>query len=142
MTLDELQARSFTIAKDKHPHFRQHRNEEGSFELVIPKGLTHLHSEVSEIYEEYRVARPGDGMSFIWMSDLPLEMDYKTEAGFAKMLEHAKQGRKPLGPGAEFADVFINAAELSAWCGVDLEKAVQLKLAYYATRSVRHGKVR
>jgi NTP pyrophosphatase (non-canonical NTP hydrolase) len=72
-----------------------------------------LHSELSEALEEYRSNHP------------------VTEIRF--------DDSKPCGVPTEFADLVIRLADLCGAYGIDLEKAVQLKVGYNHTRPFRHG---
>jgi len=45
---------------------------------------------------------------------------------------------KPLGE--ELADVMIRVADLAGWLGIDLERAINEKMAFNATRPYLHGK--
>lgn len=78
------------------------------------------HSEVSEMFEEYR--KHGlDPDKFIY---------YATG-----------NPSKPEGIAVEAADLIIRVCDFCAGFGIDLEKAIELKAAYNATRQHMHGKV-
>lgn len=72
------------------------------------------HSELSEALEEFR---DGAGM----------DETYHTEDG------------KPEGIPTELADTIIRILDMCGLYGIDIEKAVENKLAYNATRPHRHG---
>ena len=135
MDLGELQQKALEIARTKG-FFWKHRDEAGALDAIVPKSLAHLHSEVSELYEEYRRAADGPAMSKLWIEGFPREIS------FEEMLTLAAAGHKPLGPASEAADVVIQIAELSMWLGINLVQAVAVKLAYYVTRPPKNGKVR
>lgn len=46
---------------------------------------------------------------------------------------------KPEGVTYEFADIVIRVADLCGSLGIDLQAAVEKKMAYNTTRSYRHG---
>ena len=75
-----------------------------------------IHSEVSEALEAYRI-KGRDGISESWFS----------ESG------------KPEGFVYELADVLIRVADLCGEFELDLEGALESKLAYNETRPYRHG---
>jgi NTP pyrophosphatase (non-canonical NTP hydrolase) len=72
-----------------------------------------LHSEVSEILEEYR----------------------KQPHPFALRIE----GGKPEGIPAEVADVFIRLMQFCGQYSIDVDAAVDVKMAHNLTRQRRHG---
>lgn len=75
--------------------------------------LALIHSEVSEALEEYRAGHA------------PTEVYFN--------------GAKPEGVGIELADVVIRVADLCGALGIDLEKAIEQKMAFNASRPYRHG---
>lgn len=82
-------------------------------EAEIPKKLCLIHSEISEALEEHR-------------------------NGFAPNEVRVENG-KPEGLPVELADAVIRIFDLCGACGIDLESAVRLKMAFNATRPHRHG---
>lgn len=74
-----------------------------------------IHSEVSEILEEFR---KGKG---------PTETYYRADG-------------KPEGVPSELADVVIRCFEMADFYGIDLEAAIIEKMAFNATRPYKHGK--
>ena len=80
----------------------------------IPECLALIHSEVSEALEDYR-----DG-----------HMELKTEVSLTN---------KPYGFPSELADIVIRCLDLAGHLGIDLEQAIEVKMAYNATRPHRHG---
>lgn len=82
-------------------------------ERSVPELLCLVHSEISEALEAYR-----DG-----------EM-----AGY-----HNSEDGKPCGYPFELADAVIRIADMCCYLGIDLEHAIELKMAYNRTRPHRHG---
>lgn len=72
-----------------------------------------MHSELSEALEDYR---SGKGFKEIYY-----------------------EGAKPCGIPVELADVVIRIFDTCGHLGIDLEEAIRTKMAYNATRPVRHG---
>lgn len=82
-------------------------------EEQIPLKLALIHSEISEALEEYR--------------NNHMVNEVRVEHG------------KPEGLPVELADAVIRIFDLCGACGIDLESAVRLKMAFNATRPHRHG---
>lgn len=72
-----------------------------------------MHSELSEAFEHYR---RGHGINEIFYED-----------------------GKPDGIPIELADVVIRMADFCGKFGIDLDKAIRLKMRYNMTRPYRHG---
>jgi NTP pyrophosphatase (non-canonical NTP hydrolase) len=79
----------------------------------IPELIALIHSEVSEVLEEFRNARRPD--------------------------ETYYNGLKPEGIPIELADVCIRVFDLCGQYGIDLEKAIETKMEFNKTRPLRHG---
>jgi hypothetical protein len=80
----------------------------------LPEQLALLHSEVSEVLEDFRAGREPDS---IWIDDK----------------------NKPHGIPIELADVVIKACEIADRYGIPLAAAVVTKLDWNSTRPHRHG---
>ncbi len=77
--------------------------------------LALIHSEVSEALEDWRNGKPINVMTL-----------------------RAKDG-KPEGFPSEMADIFIRVADMCGHFKINLESALEEKLAYNKTRPHRHG---
>lgn len=93
----------------------QHSNPR-AVEETIPEKLCLIHSEVSEALEDYR------------------------ERSMVTRLAGGPKGDKPIGFPSELADVFIRLADLCGALGIDLEREVEMKMAYNESRPHMHGK--
>jgi NTP pyrophosphatase (non-canonical NTP hydrolase) len=119
MDIKEIQEEIYEIAKDKGFH-------EG--EPDIPEILCLVHSEVSEALEEYRKGSP--------IMDI-----FYTRNG--EIIPHVQvtPEDKPEGFPVELADVIMRVLDLAEKFGIDMEKAIETKLAYNKTREHKHGKL-
>lgn len=75
-----------------------------------------IHSELSEALEDYR------------SGEKPSDLKYEANG-------------KPIGIPSELADAVIRIADLCGHWDIDLEKAIEDKMAYNATRPHMHGKI-
>lgn len=87
-----------------------------------------IHSELSEALEDYRNGR---GFNEVWY-----EINGNEIAHFTGKPD---QDWKPCGIPSELADVVIRVLDLCGSLDIDLEAAIVEKMAYNATRPVRHG---
>lgn len=115
MSLNELSDRVHQAAVDNGWY---DQDNERSF----PEHLCLFHSEISEALEEYR---KGCG---------PTVTYYKTDPIDGKPLS-----AKPEGIPTELADLLIRVLDTCGHYGIDIDHAVEMKLAYNATRGHRHG---
>jgi len=101
-------------------------------ERGIPELLALVHSEVSEALEEWRDDnRPN--MVYYNMSN-------GYQACFATQdIKNPPPGLKPEGVPVELADVIIRILDMVEYFGIDIDKVIQLKMAYNLTRPYRHG---
>ena len=87
---------------------------------MLPKYLMNMHAELSELWEAWRkgnINAPCD------KSAKMLELNVKELTCFEE----------------ELADIVIRALDTAHAFGIDIEKAIESKHAYNATRSHRHG---
>jgi hypothetical protein len=107
-------------------------------EKNIPEAIALMHSELSEALEEFR--RDGLNPRFMYFSkdgkDVP---GWPPSPVAVTLIEAAKQGYKPEGIAAEFADVVIRIMDNCEALGIPLDTAIRIKMAYNKTRSYKHG---
>lgn len=89
--------------------------EEGEDRVkLIPEKIALIHSELSEALEEYRNHHE------------PTEIYYG-------------ENGKPEGIPVEIADVIIRCLDFCAGYNIDVDEAMRIKMAYNATRPMKHG---
>ena len=81
-----------------------------------PELLCLIHSEVSEVLEEYRNGR-----------------------GYTEVYYNESKPDKPEGIPIELADIVIRIADMCGAYEIDLDAALRTKLAYNQSRPYRHG---
>jgi hypothetical protein len=113
MSLTDLCREAHATAVDKGWYHR---------ERGIPELIALIHSELSEALEAYR-----DGEC----------CDVGCACGGINT-----ETEKPEGIAVELADAVIRIADLCGAYGFDLDRAVQIKMAYNLTRPIRHGNKR
>lgn len=96
-----------------------------------------MHSELSEALEEYRNGRPLD---YLYFSDYGDESEVDINLvcdkdNFGNLASVCKLE----GVGAEFADTIIRILDTCEKYGIDIEKAIEMKMAYNENRPYRHG---
>lgn len=112
MNLDQLCVQAFETAKSKG--FWEEQRAFGELLMLVC-------SEAAEALEDYR---HGHGMT---------EVYYETGTNGLP---------KPCGIPTELADIVIRVAAMCGAYGIDLQAAVEEKLAYNATRPHKHGGMR
>lgn len=83
----------------------------------FPEKLALIHSEVSEALEDYR-------------------------NGHAATLTWTEADGKPKGIPSELADIIIRTLDIAAYYEINIQEAVDTKMAYNKTRAYRHGNKR
>ena len=112
MDIRDLQRQSWEIAESKG----WHEDEE---DTTFGDRIALCHTELSEALEDFRV------------------LDKDDDSGIV-VIKHDENG-KPLGIPIEFADVIIRVAHMCEIYDIDLEEAIDIKMAYNRTRPYRHG---
>lgn len=129
LKLNELAAACHKSAQDKGWYDEPNPRTPAEALLLIT-------TEVAEIVEEIRKPNPIGKMYFIAVPGLQAAID----EGCSTSVEIASRGIKPEGESTEVADVLIRLLDYAVWRGIDIEVAVETKMAYNATRERRHGK--
>jgi hypothetical protein len=106
----------------------------------VPEKLCLVHSEVSEALEDFREGKMetmvyGHGNVWHCFGGHPVEQIP------VRILTCPKCGgkMKPTGFPSELADILIRVLEFGAALGIDMDREVEMKMAYNATRPVKHG---
>ncbi len=92
-----------------------------------------MHSELSETLEEYR---DGRGFNEVYYS-CPPQADC-SEAKSQSSCDGCPHN-KPEGIPIELADVIIRILDTCGQYGIDIEEAIQIKMAFNKTRPYKHG---
>lgn len=119
MSLNELADRIHAANKEKGFYKRAPYNNLKDDGLFLFRQTALIGTEVSEALEELR-------------RDTAIE-------GVEKMVYWENEG-KPRGFPTELADVLIRTLDVMAYCGIDIDKIIELKLSYNASRESKHGK--
>jgi len=109
MTITELVERAHAMARDKG-WYDPPRDKRNIGEMLML-----VVTEVAEAMEDYR------------------------DGNMHEAIPQTVDPGKPTGFVSEIADIVIRIGDLCGYLGIDLEGAVQRKMAYNATRPHRHG---
>lgn len=124
--------------------------------------LALIHSEVSEVLEDWRDGKPIDQISYTLVGSLPPEFPYavtvvgkgeqylvKPDTGgpvqtftreqFLNLLRIWKVPVKPDGIPIELADIIIRVLDVCAAHDIDIQRAIAEKMDFNRTRPERHG---
>lgn len=118
--LNELAEKIHKIAID-HGWWDDERN--------FGESLALIHSEVSEVLEDWRRHKPMN--KILWTTETYQVHD-----------KEMKIRNKPDGIPIEFADIIIRVLDLCAAYGIDIDTAIDEKMAYNRTREHRHGNLK
>jgi len=125
MTIHELVYESFETSKSKGWHDQE-------ADATVGDRLMLMVSELSEALEEFR-------------NGVPLARIYFNRPGCVAPFDYEDGSNvngklpKPEGVPVELADVVIRIGDFCGKHGIDLERALRLKMAYNKTRPPRHG---
>lgn len=89
-------------------------------ERTIPELIALCHSELSEALEEYRITASNELLHVI----------------------HWRTDGKPESFAIELADAIIRICDMAAYAQMDLQSAIETKMAYNRIRGYRHGNKR
>lgn len=126
--LNKLRDEVHTLAREKGWYDGEERK--------LPELIALMHSELSEVLEDYRDGRE---ISRIYYECKKLDCDYNTgRCCSSKPCEYGK----PCGIPVELADCIIRILDCCGYYGIDIDGAIQEKHSYNKTRPYRHnGKV-
>lgn len=126
--LNELAKKCFESARAKG--FDSYTPENA--DLVIPRDLMLIVAELSEALEALRDGRRAKLEYFL--ERIPLLKGMNTDAGQICFKNAIKDSFED-----ELADALIRIMHLCGMLNIDIDKHVELKLQYNATRPVMHG---
>lgn len=95
-----------------------------------------IHTEVSEVMEEYR---KGHRNNYVYAGDKSW-LD-PTEEEWDIIATLANNGIKPKGIPLELADIILRVLDFAEEEGIDMDAAVAAKMLYNETRPYRHDKI-
>lgn len=118
----------FTPLNELAFHIHQNAIDKGWWddERKFPEIAALIHCEVSEAMEEYRNGHK------------PTEV-YASHGNAQACSPPCAPGLKPEGMPIELADVIIRILDYCGQTGIDIDDAIQRKMAYNKTRPHRHG---
>jgi len=136
VNINELQKKIYHVAKDHGWHDREN---------TVPEIVALLHTEISELMEEYR---KGHNPKYVYYSGKSKERHVSGfNDGYHDLIYTASRPcvigliavDKPEGIASELADIFIRVLDAAEMWGIDLEPHVIEKINYNETRPYKHG---
>ena len=106
---------SLAEAINKNAHEHGFCDWDETTDAYMNRACANLHDEVSELHESFRTGRLYE------LTEKPIELTYLEE---------------------ELADIIIRALDTAQELGVDIHKAITVKMEYNRTRPYRHGNKR
>ena len=100
----------------------------------VAEVLALVHSEVSEALEEYRAGHDLRRIRYVHEDGRVC-----TPEELCRHPQGTSGPAKPEGFPIELADIFIRLLDAAAEWDIDLQEAVEVKMAYNSTRPERHG---
>lgn len=95
--------------------------EDEKREVYVANQCNNMHAEVTELWDSYRGGYESD----------PCDKQDKMDAlGLPTLTAECE----------EVADIIIRALDVSRRLGIDIVRAINIKMAYNATRPYKHGK--
>jgi len=109
----------------------------------FPEVLMLIVSEVSEVLEEYRNHRDYNEI-YAWQEagiSMPYIAEDNKKSELPVLLMYNEEGNpcKPEGIPIEMADIIIRVLDACEAYGINIERAMAIKMAYNETRPSRHG---
>lgn len=89
-------------------------------------------SELSEALEAHRKCKTSNGLLEIYEKESANPCVIDCSAIFEHLIKNSLED--------ELADAVIRIADMCGYLGIDLEKHIELKMKYNATREYKHGK--
>lgn len=108
--------------------------EHGFTDATIGEDFALMHSEISEALEDHRAGKKPDE---VWYEAKTPQKD--ADATVRYCFDEYAAGLKPAGIPSELADVLIRVFHFCGKHGIDIDKAVREKMAFNASRPMRHG---
>lgn len=128
-TISEV-ARACYLNSHAHGFYEGNRNRNFGEVLAL------IHSELSEALEEYRNGRLY--REIYSNKNVGGEIQYPS---YDLATDDEGNVYKPEGIPIELADAIIRIFDFCAAVGIDIEKAIELKMAYNISRPYKHGKL-
>lgn len=128
MNLNNLIKEAYETAKEKGWHDEP---------IAFADYIANIHAETSEAWEEWRNNWGLNEIYYECTNKIFCDYPYQHQP-CPEDCKHAK----PCGIPIELADVVIRICDMCGDLGIDLEKAIELKMAYNKTRPYRHGNKR